>query len=84
MSDIEPIWAWQEFGPDGRWGTIAVVNMKVVDGGMITEPIPLYTREESLARGNFRKFAELHASKAKNPTRLHRFVPDPDFIPETL
>lgn len=85
-AEPEPIYVWQVFDDDGRWGTISCHLSQPAreitgDGG--GHNLVLQTRSEELARGPLRQFAELHRKFGK-PVRLHRFIPDPTFEPEDL
>lgn len=86
MAEIEPIWCWQVLDDDGRWGTISVYlaeESRMITGDGKAHNLVLQTRTEAIARGPYLPFAELHKKFGK-PVRLHRFIPDPDFVPETL
>lgn len=82
-----PIWAWQVL-EDGEWGTISVYLTtpvaEAIGNTSRGHNLVLVTRREELARGQMRDFALTHHHSSGLPIRLHRFIPDPNFIPEPL
>lgn len=71
----EALYAWQEFGHDGRWGIIAMVVPEVSPA-----PVPLVFRSPEVME-KVRPLAESHARASQLEVRMHRFIPDPDFDP---
>jgi hypothetical protein len=81
--DIEPMWAWQVQEEDGRWGTIMMTTMRA-DTGEPVDKFVLTNREETVIRGYMRDLAIAHKAMTGKPVRLHRFIPDPEFVPEEI
>lgn len=87
---VEPMWAWQVFDNDNRWGTIAMVVGKPALGflgkGNVESGhnLVLMNRNERIVRESMREWAEMHHRMTGMPVRLHRFIADPNFEPEEL
>jgi hypothetical protein len=60
------LWAWQELGEDGRWGVVMVLHPAL--GNVV-----LVHRDESIARGQMKPFAEIHARTTGRRVRLARY-----------
>jgi hypothetical protein len=73
-AEPEALYAWQEFGADKQWGTIASIIPAISD-----KPVPLVFRDLETARKH-RVLVEGHEAVSGNEVKLRRFLLDPAFV----
>ena len=64
---MNAIWVWQVM-EEGEWSAIAAIMPHISD-----QPVPLFTRNENMARVMFAPLAELHQVATGLPVRLARY-----------